>query len=215
MESPTNDLRAAETPFARTEVPASASPGVRCILTLPESMPAPPADLVEAFSSRKIEVRECVGVFTSMALTLELQGDTHAPIALVVVEPTRFAANRAEELLHSVEKYAPRVARWVYEVRASPRLRKWVAPSPHAEIWSGTGVSPVEPARVNGIHEAIRDAEGRPPLRLTEQTADTSQPALAPPFEALTEEELAMLLGPSDPDVFTRLHARDVAIPPD
>jgi len=200
MESPTNESRPVSTPGARVEVPAESSPHVRCILALDESSPKPPADLIEAFVVRHIEVRKCVGLLDAMTKLVIAHRDKGSAVALVVVEPEKFRAERVEELLRSAGKYAPRAARWVYDCAASPRLQKWVEPTP------------VDEFKVNGIRAAIRQAEGQPSLRLTgfvESTCDSDEIETPTPAideerseigasDALTEEELAMLLGPEN-----------------
>lgn len=115
--------------------------------------------------------------------------DEDRPVAIVVVEPEKFGA-RAEELLRSAGKYAPRAARWVYSDALSPRLQKWIEP-------------PAPPApKVNGIREAIREATGQPNLRLTghpEPQRKTPAPGADSGMDAtLTEEELSMLLSDED-----------------
>lgn len=203
MESHTDESRPTATSGARAEVPAEASPTVRCILVTPESQPQPPADLVEAFVARQLDVRECVGVFEGMAALLRSSKQEHQPIALVVVEPDAFAANRARDLMRSAHRYVERAARWVYDHRLSPRLQKW----------DDTDVSP---PKVNGIREAIQRAEDKPALRLT-GFPDELKDAEAPPADdedrgsILTEEELAMLLGTDDE---TRPNDRDAGNPP-
>lgn len=187
------------------EVPAGVSPRVRCILSLPESAPTPPADLIEAFVARQIEVRKCVGPIDAMMNLVILHRDDHAAVALVVVEPDWFESNRADELLRSAGKYAPRAARWVYDQASTPRLRKWIEPPP------------ADGVKVNGIRAAIREVEGQPPLRLTgffEAPAPSTSPASpevdsetpavelerssASSVDTLTAQELAMLLGPEE-----------------
>lgn len=199
MESRTNEPRPAETEGARAEVPADASPVVRCILALPESSPVPPADLAEAFAARNLEVRECVGPYEAMAAMVSLARDARRPLALVVVEPSLFPADRAEQLMRSAAKYTGRAARWMYERRRAPRLRKWIEEEKPS-------------TKVNGIQEAIRRVQGAPALRLT-GFADGAAPGATggapedadPPKQddtgsILTEEELAMLLGRDDLD---------------
>ncbi len=197
MESRTNEPRPTETKGARAEVPADASPAVRCILALPESSPVPPADLVEAFAARNLEVRECLGPFEAMALMVSLARDTKRPLALVVVEPSQFSGDRAAQLMQSAAKYTGRAARWMYERKRAPRLQKWIEPE-------------TSPTKVNGIRDAIRRAQGAPSLRLTgfaETNASEARPAEnggEPSASAsgalLTDEELAMLLGRDEPD---------------
>ena len=190
---------------ARAEVPDGASPRVRCILSLPESAPRTPADLIEAFSSRPIEVRELVGPFAAMGELVRAERDPSCAIALVVVEPGRFRGDRAAELMRSAGRWSPRAARWIYEHSATPRLRKWIAPGEPALAPEG--------AKVNGIGPALRDVASAPTLRLTgvgedADATDTragAQRAHEPDdahtdADALTEEELAMLLGRSEPE---------------
>jgi len=175
---------------------------VRCILTLPDSARATPADLVEAFAARSIEVREVIGPFRAMAELMRARRDDHCAIALVVMDPAAGAATRCAELMRAVDRWCPRAARWVYDEHAAPRLRRWVAPS------DGT-TPPV--LGVNGIAGAIRDVTSPPSLRLIggDHGPTTSPPAAAsqdtapePPqderassADELTEDEIAMLLG--------------------
>lgn len=216
MESLEHDQRSASSSrSARAEVPADQAPTVRCILTLARRDRVPPVDLLEALATRRIEVRECVGVFRALATLLDCMShnDSRAT-AVILIEPAHFRALRAEELLGAIDRFAPGVACWQYDSSANPRLARWSmahAATPSQEC-------PHPPAsKVNGIKEAIRKAEGTPPLRLTSDVppapsqplaqespaSDTEEEHPAPtPETLLTEAELAMLLDleePADP----------------
>ncbi len=223
MESPEHELHSANaSPSARAEVPADQAPTVRCILTLARSGRVPPVDLLEALAARRIEVRECVGVFSTMATLLEYQhqNDSRAT-AVILVEPGLHRAGRAEELLAAIDRFAPGVACWKYDVSATPKLDRWRRESPSPVAKPVVEDHPHLPAsKVNGIKEAIRKAEGSPSLRLTSHDAalpihphsqespdsesshilgaGEEHPASSPET-LLTEAELAMLLDLGDP----------------
>lgn len=203
---------------ARAEVPADQAPTVRCILTLAERDRVPPVNLLEALAARKIEVRECVGVFETMATLLQCirQNDSRAT-AVILIEPALHRARRAEELLSAIARFTPSVACWKYDASATPRLDRWSKPSPAPLVQDG----PKLPAsKVNGIKEAIRKVEGAPPLRLTshsptppihpltQKSPDLDKPLVLDgaeenstpsPETLLTEAELAMLLDLGEP----------------
>ena len=212
----------------RTPVNIPAEPGAarqtgfRCVLLVKGGALAAPADLLLSLSKRAVEVTVCASPFEAMARIVSRRGsEADRPTALLVVEPD--GLDRAEELARSVERFAPRVARWRYDDSAEPKLRGYALPKPEAapierraEPGEGVGI-PVRTAspprlRLAGApdSESLAEAEnGRPDspshpgFRAAEggEGAATGDPGESDGFEAniraaelLTEEELAMLL---------------------
>ncbi|MCG3121932.1 MAG: hypothetical protein GIKADHBN_00305 [Phycisphaerales bacterium] len=107
------------------------------------------------------------------------------PVVLLIDRPGLVPV--ADEVLKTIERYAPRAARWTYDPQATPRLRRALPPA-----------------------DAKDEEPASPPLRLTaEEKLEEVKPISTPnPVEEvpavttggslrnlLTDQELAMLLG--------------------
>lgn len=172
---------------------------VRCVALLPIDRAELPRDLREELDRRGFDVQESTDAYDAMArlVLLErdrrLSPDSHAGIVLLVVEPGSIA--RGDELRGSASRFVPGLVCWRYESSATPRLARW---------------SESQPEQIERPAPAVAKPTSKPTLRLTEPSLgpdplDTSPAAAAARDKdeheepgALSEEELAMLLGESE-----------------
>lgn len=185
-------------PISETSgVPGSTPASSRCvILTGPGG--ATPADLLSGLSRRAVSSR----VVAEPADVMVALGQQRTGI-LIIVDPVDQPG--LADLIEAVTKYHPRTVRWVYEARhasGSPQLISFQDRSRPTVTGSPPPLPEVEPE-----HEALLDAPsplGRvqsqvPPERVRSLIVKVQGPAeVGEPL--ISEEELAMLLGPVPED---------------
>jgi hypothetical protein len=192
------------------QAPPAPDAGVRCVLLTTPREAAPPQDLLDALNRKGLgwtlaptSYHAMSQIIRAGALKTERRVGARPGVALVVVNPHLRDEAELRELVRSLDRFCPQVARWSYSADATPRLhalRLNSAPTPQ--------VGPVVVA--NGVRETIaaRAAATRPAPQPRLRLADAEGPSLhkhadAPitddasgdtPASLLSEDELTMLL---------------------
>jgi hypothetical protein len=166
---------------------------------------APPEDLAKALAAKGVTGARCAHAYQAMSeLCAGEKQAQSTPAVLLLVEPRRLAG--AAALVRAMERYTARAVCWVYEESANPRLRALVESD--VERWAGGGGAPA------AGEEHARTRPSAPALRLTDTRAESTEPfhegdegrrtevdpgderegPRVPSRQALTDEELSMLL---------------------
>lgn len=209
-----------------TEVPAQSGRKQRCVLLGkgPKSGkgPAVPSELMEALTSKEMDVRRCDSSYMAMAElvlheTARRAGWHRESAVLVVVEPD--SRTELNDLVDAALRWTTRTTFWQYTQGPEPRLRALPVetgppeeaareepravekprtkskPSPTLRLAGEDEILPPRPAPVRKGEGVTKDEEAA--LRLDDETVETSGgEALSDTSMVLSEDELSMLLSP-------------------
>lgn len=175
-----------------------------CVVLCPPGA-EPDAELIAALDRRELTIRRprpadtksgsrgC-GEFAAMAKVCQLMKATVADVRagresrgviLLIVEPRLL--DKAPDLVHAIERYAPHAAIWCYQAASSPRMRpvtpddvsSWLDPDSHEHPRGAS--DPLHSASPTSVppRSAIAPAHTQPPAALgVNRRANIAQPVL-------------------------------------